>query len=70
MIYLTEQQENKLRVTLFKARYKTLKNEGLSSDERFAQAIIDTSDDKIVLEEHSEIVRNWLYQFNKKRKHI
>ena len=65
-ITLTRVQENRIRVTLFKARYKSLANEGLSVEERFMRAIAETSEDNIKLEYHSEIIEKWLKKFEYK----
>ncbi len=62
---LTTQKEDRFRVTLFKARYKSLRNEGLSNDERFFRAIAETADDKIDLDKYPEIVEEWLDKYTK-----
>ena len=69
MELLTKAQEDNLRVILFKARYKMLKNEGLSPEEMLVQAIAETSDDKIKLEDYPEIVEEWLRDFKKGKNH-
>ena len=60
---LTKQQEDRFRVSLFKTRYKILIGHGLSEDERFFQAIYDTSDEKLNPDDYPEIVEEWLMTF-------
>ncbi len=57
---LTGNQEDRFRVALFKTRYKILIGHGLSEDERFFQAIYDTSDEKLDPTDYPEIVEEWL----------
>jgi len=64
----TNKQEDMIRITLFHARYKTLNNEGLSPTVRFCQAIIDTADDKVRLDDHPEIVAQWLLDYGHRRR--
>lgn len=60
---LTKDQEDRFRICLFKTRYKILIGHGLSEDERFFQAIYDTSDEKLNPDEYPEIVEEWLSRF-------
>ena len=69
MIELDRKQVDRIMINLFHARYKSLLSEGLPQDVRFAYAIADTADDKIKLEEHPEIVLEWLKAFGKKKKY-
>lgn len=60
---LTKNQEDRFRIALFKTRYKILIGHGLSEDERFFQAIVDTSDEKLNPNDYPEIVEEWLKTF-------
>ncbi len=64
---ITRKQEDRFRVALFKTRFKFLADI-ISSGERFFQAIVDTSDDKIRIEEHFEIVEEWLVRYGTKKR--
>ena len=68
MIMLTSRQEDKLRVTLFKARYKALRHDDLTNEERFVHAIAETADHRIDLTKHQGLVAEWLARFNRRSK--
>ncbi len=67
MPHLTTKQEERFRTVLFKARYKSLAGHGLSNDERFAQALIETSDEKINLNDYPGIIEEWLAKHTTQR---
>ena len=64
---LTARQEDVIRVAIFKMWYKTLADEIPEADARFAQAIADTSDSQIDLNQHEDIVKKWLDRFYYKK---
>tara|TARA_Y100000310_G_C20577288_1_gene761084 strand:- start:549 stop:746 length:198 start_codon:yes stop_codon:yes gene_type:complete len=60
---LTKVQDDRIRVNLFKLRYKTLETEIADPSARFEQALIDTADEVINLAKHQKTVTAWLKKF-------
>ena len=64
LIELARKHDDRIRVGLFHMKYKMLNDGKRTTEERFIEAIIQTADHKVNLDEHPIIVAKWLDNFS------